>query len=146
MKEIKCLCLLGASLLVFVGCEEQEAAASEQEAVASAEQKISQGRTSEITPNEADAWRKKNLAAAEAHRQKVEARSDQAKAKFSPKEIEIYEFMKTRWTALAEGPSGYNPDVHDELVTAEAARKFGVTEKEVGDIYVKVDMASLGLK
>jgi hypothetical protein len=54
--------------------------------------------------------------------------------------------MKRKWTVIAESDSGYDPDIHDDLVADEAARKFGINKKEAMSIYIKIDLAGLKLE
>jgi len=144
MKKIMSVLLFAQiSVSCFVSCSEREEGGDD---LQSAMRKASEGRASELTPNELKALREHNTARADANRRQIESRVEKARSKFSEKEIAIHSFMNKRWTILSESPSGYDPDVHDKLVATEAAKKFGLTEKEAKDIYTKVDLAGLGFK
>ncbi|SCB68919.1 Uncharacterized protein BWGO95_03068 [Bacillus mycoides] len=52
----------------------------------------------------------------------------------------IFDFMKQQYTILTNNDENYIPEVHDPQVAEIAAKRFGITAKEAGYIYEKVQM------
>lgn len=52
----------------------------------------------------------------------------------------IFDFMKEQYNIVTNYDENYIPEIHDPLVAEIAAERFGITAKEAGDIYVKVQM------
>ncbi|MGG0706807.1 hypothetical protein [Bacillus paramobilis] len=52
----------------------------------------------------------------------------------------IFDFMKQQYNRLTNNDENYIPEVHDPQVAEIAARQFGITAKEAGYIYEKVQM------
>ena len=105
--------------------------------------KASEVRATEMTPDEMDAFREQQLQNSMAHKEHIESKQQAAQSRFTEKENDIYRYMKARWNTFASSPSGYDPDVHDDLVVSEASAKFGVSKSEAKSIYIKVDGAGL---
>lgn len=112
----------------------------------SAMKKAHEGRATEMTPQEMDAFREKQLRDSTEHKRTIAARQETARQQFTEQERRIFRYMKDRWDAIAASPSGYDPDKHDDLVISEAAAKFGISKDEAKSIYIKVDGAGLDLK
>jgi hypothetical protein len=108
--------------------------------------KAREGRATEMTPDEMDAYREKQLQDSSEHKRAIDSSQEAARRQFADKEIEVYKYMKRKWTVIAESDSGYDPDIHDDLVADEAARKFGINKKEAMSIYIKIDLAGLKLE
>ncbi|QWH05197.1 hypothetical protein [Bacillus mycoides] len=52
----------------------------------------------------------------------------------------IFDFMKQQYNRLTNNDENYIPEVHDPQVAEIAAKHFGITAKEAGYIYEKVQM------
>ncbi|PES73792.1 hypothetical protein CN507_00085 [Bacillus cereus] len=52
----------------------------------------------------------------------------------------IFDFMKQQYNILTNNDENYIPEVHDPQVAEIAAKQFGITAKEAGYIYEKVQM------
>ncbi|WP_439876956.1 hypothetical protein ACSLGG_31435 (plasmid) [Bacillus mycoides] len=52
----------------------------------------------------------------------------------------IFDFMKEQYKILTNNDENYIPEVHDPPVAEIAAKRFGITPKEAGYIYEKVQM------
>ncbi|MCU5331803.1 hypothetical protein [Bacillus wiedmannii] len=52
----------------------------------------------------------------------------------------IFDFMKQQYNILTNNDENYIPEVHDPQVAEIAAKRFGITAKEAGYIYEKVQM------
>ncbi|WP_243765417.1 hypothetical protein [Bacillus arachidis] len=52
----------------------------------------------------------------------------------------IFTFMKEQYNILTNNDENYIPEVHDPQVAEIAAKQFGITAKEAGYIYEKVQM------
>ncbi|MED1512653.1 MULTISPECIES: hypothetical protein [Bacillus cereus group] len=48
--------------------------------------------------------------------------------------------MKQQYNILTNNDENYIPEVHDPQVASLAAKRFGITAKEAGYIYEKVQM------
>ena len=103
-------------------------------------------RGSEMTPEEAEAFRawseKKALAAG----LDLQARKAAARAQLPEREQEIYRYIEQRWKEIDQQPGGYRGTESDDLVGREAAEKFGVTPRQAIDIWQKLDLAGTGVK
>lgn len=76
----------------------------------------------------------------EAHRKAIETKQTAARAVFSARDRAIFEFLKSRWSALGDA---YDADKHDAPLLDEAAQKFEVPSAVAKEIYEKVDGAGL---
>ncbi|MEM5609217.1 hypothetical protein AAHH76_29745 [Bacillus toyonensis] len=52
----------------------------------------------------------------------------------------IFDFMKQQYNILTNNDENYIPEVHDPKVAEIVAKHFGITAKEAGYIYEKVQM------
>ncbi|BCB39966.1 hypothetical protein BCJMU51_4880 [Bacillus cereus] len=52
----------------------------------------------------------------------------------------IFAFMKEQYNIVTNNDENYIPEVHDPQVAKLAAKRFGISEQEAGDIYVNVQM------
>ncbi|OFD76086.1 hypothetical protein BWGOE8_25380 [Bacillus mycoides] len=52
----------------------------------------------------------------------------------------IFDFMKQQYNILTNNDENYIPEVHDPQVASLTAKRFGITAKEAGYIYEKVQM------
>ncbi|MCM3201777.1 hypothetical protein ACQGSX_18275 [Bacillus sp. GMs2/1] len=52
----------------------------------------------------------------------------------------IFDFMKQQYNRLTNNDENYIPEIHDPQVAEIAAKRFGITAKEAGYIYEKVQM------
>ena len=55
-------------------------------------------------------------------------------------DAEIYTYMKSQYDRLTDFGENYDPDVHDDMVAQMAAKKFGISSTEAGNIYIKQEM------
>ncbi|WP_273852323.1 hypothetical protein [Guptibacillus spartinae] len=52
----------------------------------------------------------------------------------------IYKYMKSAYDDLTDNGANYIPEVHDPLVDEMAAQRFGITEAQANEIYIKREM------
>ena len=55
-------------------------------------------------------------------------------------EEEIYQYMKTAYDELTNYGENYVPEIHDPLVAEMASERFGITEDEANNLYIKMEM------
>ena len=105
----------------------------------SALKKAQEGRATEMTPEEMDAFRH--------HGERIDAEQQnnitRARANMPARDVDIYNFMKGMWDQTDSLPGGYTPSRDDAPVLEAASQKFHMTQKQALDIYLKVDGAGM---
>jgi hypothetical protein len=109
-----------------------------------ARRKVAQGRATDMTGEEMDAYRQWSKPRSEAHAEAIQRTQEEARRSFTEQERDIFSFIRREFNRLAAN-EGYDRDKHDDLVLSKASERFGVTKEEAKRIFVEVDGAGLGL-
>lgn len=56
----------------------------------------------------------------------------------------VYDYMKAQYEQLTNYGENYDPEIHDSQVANMAASRFGISASEAGQIYIKMDLKSIG--
>ena len=109
--------------------------------LSSALKKAQEGHATDMTPDEMDAFRRHGEHIDAEHADNIA----KARAQFPARDVEIYNFMKDMWDQTDSLPGGYTPSRDDPPVLEAASQKFGITQKEARETYLKVDAAGMNL-
>lgn len=67
-----------------------------------------------------------------------------SKGRASLRELEIYNYLQSRWNFYEARDGKYISEKHDDVVVLETAKKFGLSSTEVLKVFNKVDKIKLG--
>jgi hypothetical protein len=93
---------------------------------------------SEMSVEEMDSFREKQVAQKTKHQKNVERKRDRILNQFSNQEVQVYRFMDKLYVTYMSNPN-YDPNTDlDLIVSTKAANKFGISREESLGIYIKI--------
>ena len=80
------------------------------------------------------------------HKQRKALSDAISKGEITLQELEIFNYLQSRWDFYESRDANYIPERHDSIVLSEGAQRFGLSEDDMHEVFNKVDRIRYGRK
>src|SRR5689334_19173214 len=92
-------------------------------------QKATEGRATEMTSEELDAFREWSKQKSELHTDQIQRRQEIERRQFSQIERDVFSFIRREFNKI-QAVRDYDPDKDDDEVLSKAAQRFNLSKEE----------------
>ena len=132
------LLIVCAVLALVLSCEKNPATAADR-----ADRKVSVGAATELTNEEASAWKDRNMNKDETYRLLAEKKLVEKLGGYSEEDREIHTVLRREWDSFVTAHADYDPQIHDNAIIGGVAAKYCRKPDDVKALFSKMESSQI---